>query len=97
MPGELQQTTGRIAAKARILVQRYALIVTERDEALQRVSELEQVVDGLKKRVGELEQQQLYLKAAMSFAPDREDTARAKALLAEMVREIDQCISELKE
>ena len=97
MPGELQQKTDRIAAKARIVVERYALIAAQRDEALARVAELEGIVARLEKKISRLEQQEMYLRAAMSFAPTREETARAKALLTEMVREIDLCISELKE
>ena len=97
MPGELQQKTDRIAAKARIVAERYALIAEQRQKAMSRISELEGIVAQREKEIAELKQQILYLRTAMSFAPDREDTLRAKALLAEMVREIDLCISELKE
>ena len=97
MPGELQQKTDRIAAKARIVVERYALIAAQRDEALAKVAELQETVARLERRIASMEQEGMYLRAAMSFAPTREDTARAKALLTEMVREIDLCISELKE
>jgi hypothetical protein len=51
----------------------------------------------LERRIAEMEQRNVYLRTAMSFAPTREETVRAKALLSEMVREIDLCISELKE
>ena len=97
MPGELQQKTDRIAAKARIVTERYALIAAQRDEALAKIKELQATVAMLERKIATMEQQGMYLRAAMSFAPTREDTARAKALLTEMVREIDLCISELKE
>lgn len=97
MSGELQQKTDRIAAKARIVVERYQRIAAERDNALASVVAHEKTIASLRRRIGELENQVEYLKAAMTFAPTREDTARAKALLTELVREIDTCISELKE
>ena len=97
MPGELQQKTDRIAAKARIVIERYALIAAQRDEALSRIAVLQETVARLERRIAEMEQRNVYLRTAMSFAPTREETVRAKALLSEMVREIDLCISELKE
>ncbi len=97
MSGELQQKTDRIAAKTRIVIERYAVISAQRDKALEQVAALEKTVASLNRRIAELESQAEYLKAAMTFAPTREDTARARTLLAELVREIDTCISELKE
>ncbi|MDE7119602.1 MAG: hypothetical protein K2O10_03240 [Muribaculaceae bacterium] len=97
MPGELQQKIQRIAAKARIIVERYALMVAERDKALERIALLEAEVHRLQQQIQRQQTEAEYLKVAMTIAPTREDTARARAILSELVREIDLCISELKE
>lgn len=97
MPGELQQKIQRIEAKARIVVERYALIAAERDRALERVAELEAEIARLERQLAERQAETEYLKVAMTMAPTREDTARARAILSDLVREIDICISELKE
>lgn len=97
MPGELQQKIQRIEAKARIIVERYALMVAERDKALERIALLEAEVHRLQQQIQRQQTEAEYLKVAMTIAPTREDTARARAILSELVREIDLCISELKE
>ena len=97
MSGELQQKSDRIAAKIRIVLERYAVITAQRDEALEQISAQEKAIAALKRRIAELESQAEYLKAAMTFAPTGEDTARARTMLAELVREIDTCIAELKD
>lgn len=97
MPGELQQKIQRIEAKARVVVERYAMVVAERDKALERVALLEAEVQQLQRHIGRQQAEAEYLKVAMTIAPTREDTARARAVLSELMREIDICISELKE
>lgn len=97
MAGEFQQTIDRINAKSQILLKRYALIEKARAEAARRIAELEAEVDTLKKENGKLHTEVEFLKIATTIAPDRADVAATRALLTELVREIDKCITELND
>ena len=97
MSGELQQKTDRIAAKARIVTERYAIVAAQRDQLLKQVADLQREIQTLRREIARRDQQAEYLRAAMTFAPTRDDTARVRTLLASLVREIDTCIAQLKE
>lgn len=97
MAGELQQTIDRINAKTQILLDRYALIGQQRQQAVERIRELEAELGRLKTENERLRTEVDFLKIATTIAPSREDVARSRALLTELVREIDKCITELND
>lgn len=97
MTGELQQTIERLRAKMLVVSDRFTLVCRQRDTALARIAELELERDTLRKQVGELRQEVDFLKIATTIAPERKDVEHTRALLAELVREIDKCIADLKE
>ena len=88
MAVELQQTIDRVNAKTQILLERYALIRRRRDEAEAKVAELEAALTKL---------QAEFLQIATTLTPSRKDVERSRALLTELVREIDKCIADLNE
>ncbi|MDE5625187.1 MAG: hypothetical protein K2I61_02580, partial [Muribaculaceae bacterium] len=69
----------------------------ERDRALARVAELEAELESSRKLAGKLQQEVEFLKIATTIAPERKDVEQTRALLAELIREIDKCIADLKE
>lgn len=97
MSGELQQTIDRINAKTQILLDRYALIRQQRQQAVERIRELEAELGSLRAENQRLRTEAEFLKVATTIAPTRADVARSRALLAELVREIDKCITELND
>jgi len=97
MAGELQETIARVNAKMQILLDRYALIERRRNEALEKIAELEAELGQLKAENQKLHTEVEFLKIATTIAPDRRDVERSRALLTELVREIDKCITELNE
>ncbi len=97
MAGELQQTIDRVNAKARILLDRYALMARMRAEAMERVRELEDENGKLRAENDKLRTEVDFLKIATTIAPDRADVARTRAVLSGLVREIDKCITELND
>lgn len=97
MAGDLQQTVERLRAKMLVVSDRFALVCDQRDRALARVAGLEADLDRHRKLVSELRQEVEFLKIATTIAPERKDVEQTRALLAELVREIDKCIADLKE
>lgn len=97
MAGELQQTIERLKAKMLVVSDRFVLVCSQRDRALARIAELEQERDTLRKQVSELQQEVDFLKIATTIAPERKDVEHTRTLLAELIREIDKCIADLKE
>ena len=95
MAGEFQQTLERVAAKARIVAQRYKLIERQRDQALERAAALEEELRRRDREILDLRRQVEFLRAATNIAPERSDVERTRSILASLVREIDACIAEL--
>lgn len=97
MAVELQQTIDRVNAKTQILLERYALIRRRRDEAEAKVVELETALTKLQAENENLHRQIEFLQIATTLTPSRKDVERSRALLTELVREIDKCIADLNE
>lgn len=95
--GEFRQKFDRITEKTRIVIERYSLIKEQRDKARQRVAELEALLKQRDILISDLQRQVEFLKVATIVAPDREEVKRTRAILAELVREIDKCIIELSD
>lgn len=97
MASDLQQTLDRISRKARLLTERYSIVLKERDEAQARIEELETTVYDMRKEIEELNRRVEYLTIVTTAIPLRKDIELSRARLSELVREIDRCISELSE
>lgn len=97
MAGELQQTIERLKAKMLVVTDRFTFVCNERDAAQARVQELEKELDSARKTIDRLTQEVEFLRIATTIAPERKDVEHTRALLAELVREIDNCIADLKE
>jgi SET domain-containing protein len=97
MAGDLQQTIKRLRAKMLVVSDRFKLVCDQRDRALTKVAELEAELEQKRKQSEQLQQEVDFLRIATTIAPERKDVAQTRALLAELVREIDKCIADLKE
>lgn len=97
MAEALQQTISRLKAKMLVVADRFAMVCTQRDEALTRVADLENQLEEARKDISRLQQENEFLKIATTIAPSREDVEHTRALLTELVREIDKCIADFKE
>ena len=93
----LQQSVERLSAKMLVFSERFQRICSQRDDALRRISDLEQQLQGLQKRVDDLARENEFLKIATTLAPTRQDVEHTRELLSSLVREIDKCIADLKE
>ena len=64
-------------------------------DAHKRIDELEAVIVRQKRELQERDRQIEYLKVASVLTPDHRDVEATRAVLAELVREIDKCINQL--
>ena len=97
MAGSLQETIQNLKAKAAIILDRHDLLVKENEAARERIQQLEATILTLRKEVERLTLETEYLKVATTIAPTGADIARSRAILTELVREIDKCITDLNE
>lgn len=95
MAGEFQQIIDRINAKSQLILERYVMVSRQRSEALERIDELESQLRRLQADNERLSREVEFLRIATTIAPDRKDVADTRAMLSELVREIDRCISDL--
>lgn len=85
----------RIGHKAELLVTRFATLKEENERLHKQIAELESV---LRTQQSKLERQQTELeqfRISSALAPDTSTARQARAVLTELVREIDVCIADL--
>ena len=97
MAVELQQTVTRIAAKSRIILERYELMKRQLKADVEKIAQLEHDLERTRAENERLRTQIEYLGIAAVVAPEREDVERTRALLSSLVREIDKCIADLND
>lgn len=97
MPGELSETLERVSNKARLLVERYNVLLNLKREADARVEELNATVLAQRKEIEYLKAQTEYLRLATTISPSRADLDKTRQTITLLVREIDRCISDLSE
>ena len=95
MPGELKQTIERVSNKAKILVERYHVLLESKRQADARILEQDAMILAQKKEIESLRQQVEYLQIATHVIPDNSQTERTRTLISTLVREIDRCINDL--
>jgi chromosome segregation ATPase len=97
MAVSVQDTIQNLKTKAAIILDRHALLLKEYDDATERIQQLEATIDSLRKDVEQLSLENEYLKVASIVATTEEDIERSRAILSELVRDIDKCITELND
>ncbi len=95
MPGELKQTIERVSNKAKILVERYHVLLESKRQADARILEQDAMILAQKKEIESLRQQVEYLQIATNVIPANSQTERTRTLISTLVREIDRCINDL--
>lgn len=95
MAANLQERIEKIQAKAALMVDRYERLRRMLDEANVRIEDLTATVERQRREIAERDRQIEYLKVASVLTPDHRDVGATRALLSELVREIDKCINQL--
>lgn len=91
----LRQRLDSIEVKARLLVAKYARLRAAKATVDKRCDDLLRQVEQQSREIADLRRQVEYLKVATSIAPTREAVEQSRAVLSELVREIDKCIADL--
>jgi len=91
----LRQRLDSIEAKASLLVEKYARLRAAKAVSDRRNEELLRQVERQSREIADLRHQVEYLRVATSIAPSREAVEQSRAVLSELVREIDKCIADL--
>lgn len=97
MAANLTELLGRLSAKCNVLVERYRLVKQQRDEAVAKCEELNQLIDSLKARLQQAQTENEYLRISHKIAPTEQDTRQAQDILAAMIKKIDKCIARLRD
>ena len=94
---DLKQQLDRVTAKADLIIQCCQSLTRQRDEALGRIAELEALLAARDKELELLRIDNENLRVVSAVWPDRSEVENARALISELVRDIDRCILDLKE
>lgn len=95
MATTLGERLDRIAVKAEMFAAKYNRIVAAKRESDRRVEELLRQLERQSIEIADLRRELAYLKVAGAVAPSREAVETSRAILSEIVREIDKCIADL--
>ncbi len=95
MAGDLQQKIDRIRSKTELLLERYRILLQEKEAAESRIDELLHTVERQKAEIDRLKQDNEYLSVVTTIVPDRENVEKSRAFLSKLMQEIDKCILEL--
>ncbi len=97
MVEDFKQTLERLRGKTDLLTKRYQALLQEKQVADMQNEELTALTNKQQQEINRLQQEVEYLKVVTTLNPNRNDVEKSRAFLSELVREIDKCISELKE
>ncbi len=97
MAGNLQQRLDILRSKAQLLTERYLTLLDEKREADATIEQLNKEMERQRKEMDIMRQQIESLQVVTTLVPSRENVERSRAILAELVRDIDKCINELTE
>lgn len=95
MAEDLRQQLTRLAVKSQMLVSRYETQRALNRQLAERIAELERALEERRSEEHSLRSQLENLKVAATLSPTREDVARSRVMLSEILREIDKCIEQL--
>ena len=97
MASDLQKQLESVRAKALVVSEKYAHLKAAYDKAQLEISELKAKALAREEEIQRLSMQVEYLTVASSVRLSGDDLASAKALIADLVREIDRCLVELND
>ncbi|MDE5786081.1 MAG: hypothetical protein K2H98_06050 [Duncaniella sp.] len=89
----LRDSVNRIKVKAGMLLSRYEAEKQQHQQAMERITEIEEELLRQQKLIAGLEREITTLKMASVLTPDHRDVEATRSYLSGLVREIDKCIN----
>ena len=96
MAYDFERAIEKLRGKAAMVAKRYRIAVEQRDAAREEIKRLEDELSQKEREIKELKMKVEYLWIVTSARPSADEMKRSRAMLSELVREIDQCISDLQ-
>lgn len=97
MTTNLSEVLQRLLRKSELLAEQYSELKAETDDLKSRYEGLQNENKILQTELEKVRLENEYLKVSHKIAPTPEDVKASQALLTELVRNIDKCISQLNE
>ena len=94
---DLQQQLERVNAKTTLVLEKYALMQQRLEQARAEIARLNDELRRSRQSIEALEMRLEYLSVSHTVASSGEELQRAKAMISELVREIDLCIADLND
>lgn len=91
----LQQRLSSIEVKTQMLLAKYAGLRAAKAAADERCDNLLRQVEQQSREIADLRRQVEYLRVTTTIAPTRDAVEQSRAVISELVREIDKCIADL--
>ena len=97
MASDLASIITRLGEKSRFITERYKVVLQERDEAREEIDRLRQEIKDCERRIEVMRTELEYLKVSSVLAPSAESVNATRALLKELISEIELCLKELND
>ena len=97
MAADLKDQLDRVRSKATVLVEKYVRLKGAYDEAHEQVARLKADVLARDKEIEQLRMKVEYLSIASTVKLSGDDLQSTRAMIADLVREIDRCIADLSD
>ncbi len=94
---DLQQQLERVNAKTTLVLEKYALMQQRLEQARAEIARLNDELRRSRQSMEALEMRLEYLSVSHTVASSGDELQRAKAMISELVREIDLCIADLND
>lgn len=94
---DLRQQLERVNAKTTLVLEKYALMQQRLAQARAEIERLNGELLRSRQTIEQMELKLEYLTVSHTVAASGEELEQAKALIAELVREIDRCIADLND
>lgn len=94
---DLQQQLERVNAKTTLVLEKYALMQQRLEQARAEIARLNDELRRSRQSIEALEMRLEYLSVSHIVASSGDELQRAKAMISELVREIDLCIADLND
>ena len=94
---DLQQQLERVNAKTTLVLEKYALMQQRLEQARAEIARLNDELRRSRQSIEALEMRLECLSVSHTVASSGDELQRAKAMISELVREIDLCIADLND
>ncbi len=92
---DLEAILQRLTAKSEVLAEKYQALKSAKLKLDNENESLKHQIEKLRQTIEQQRSEINYLKLARTLSQSPEEIAKSKAILAQMVRDVDKCISQL--